>query len=118
MFELNFEQLCIQPFKIGKTLFQKKQAPHVHAHNPQHTYAHFAHLDHTHSHVPVRVYKCTHCDHKGHLVKFCYDRVRSINFANQNIWVSNNANPRGPKRKWVPKSPPLVFNVGVGSHMT
>ena len=23
-----------------------------------------------------------------------------------------------PKRKWVPKFPPLVFDVGVGSHMT
>ena len=32
--------------------------------------------------------------------------------------VPNNANPRGPKRKWVPKFSPLVFDVGVGSHMT
>ena len=39
-----------------ETLFQKKQALHVHAHNPRHTYAHFAHHDHTHSHMYV---ECT-----------------------------------------------------------
>ena len=65
-----------------------------------------------------RVYKCTHCGRKGHLAKFCYDKINSLNFANKNVWVSNHANPRGPKRKWVPKSQPLVFDVGVGSHMT
>ena len=55
---------------------------------------------------------------KGHLAKFYYDKVNSINFVNKNIWVPNNANPRGPKRKWVPKSLPLLFDVGVGSHLT
>ena len=55
---------------------------------------------------------------KGYLAKFCYDKVNPINFTNKNVWVPNIANPRGPKRKWVPKSPPLVFDVGVGSHMT
>ena len=55
---------------------------------------------------------------KGHLAKFYYDRVNSINFVNKNVWVPNKTNPRGSKRKWVPKSPHLVFDVGVGSHMT
>ena len=55
---------------------------------------------------------------KGHLVKFCFDKVNSINFANKNVWVPNNTNPRGPKRKWVPKFSPLVFDVGLGSNMT
>ena len=82
------------------------------------SWSHFAHHDHTHSHVHVRVYKYTHCGSKGHLAKFCYDKVNSINFANKNVWVPYNTNPRGPKRKWVPKSPPFVFNVGVSSHMT
>ena len=97
---------------------QKKQVSHVHAHHPQHIYAHFVRHDHTHSHVHTKVYKCTDCGHKGHLVKFCYDKINAINFANKNVWVPNHANPRGPKRKWVPKSPPFVFDVGVGSHMT
>ena len=101
-----------------KILFQKKQAPHVHAHNPRHTYAHFALHDHTHSHMHARVYKYTHCGRKGHLAKFYFDKINHINFTNKNVWVPYNANPRGPKRKWVPKSPPLVLVIRVGSHMT
>ena len=54
-----------------ESLFQKKQVPRVHAHHPQHAYAHFARHDHTHTHMHPRVYKCTHCDRKDHLVKFC-----------------------------------------------
>ena len=50
--------------------------------------------------------------------KFYFVKVNSINFANKNVWVPYDANPRGPKRKWVPKFSPLVFDVGVGSHMT
>ena len=38
--------------------------------------------------------------------------------AKKNVWVPLDANPRGPKRKWVPKSPPFVFDVGAGSHTT
>ena len=64
-----------------------------------------------------KVYKCTHCDRKGHLAKFCFDRINVLNSAiKKNVWVSYNTNPRGPKRKWVPKSPPFVFDVGAGSH--
>ena len=66
----------------------------------------------------ARVYKCTHCGRKGHLTKFCFDKTNYINFASKNIWVLYVANPCGPKRKWVPKSPPLMFDVGVGSHMS
>ena len=65
-----------------------------------------------------RVYKCTHCGRKGHLAKFCYVKINAMNFANKNVWVPLDANPRGPKRKWVPKSLPLVFDVGEGSHKT
>ena len=50
---------------IVETLFQKKQVPHVHAYHPRHIYAHFAHYDHTHSHMHAKVYKCTHCGRKG-----------------------------------------------------
>jgi len=81
-----------------ETLFQKKQSPHVHAHHPQHAYAHFACHDHTHPQLHTRVYKCTYCGRKGHLAKFCYDRVNHFNFVNKNVWVPNKTNPRGPKR--------------------
>ena len=51
------------------------------------------------------------------LAKFCFDRINHLNFANKSIWVPYDANPRGPQQKiWVPKSPPLVFDIGVGSH--
>ena len=55
---------------------------------------------------------------KGHLAKFCFDKLHHVNFANKNFWVPYKTNPQGPKRKWVPKSPPFVFDVGEGSHKT
>ena len=97
-------------------MFSKKQTPPSHAHH-HHAYSLFARHDHTNTHMHARVYKCTHCGRKGHLAKFCYDKINAINFAhNKNIWVPYKANPQGPKRKWVPKSPPCVFDVGEGSH--
>ena len=49
----------------------------------------------------------------------CYDKINFLNFANKkNTWVPYKTNPHGPKRKWVPKSPPCVFDVGEGSHTT
>ena len=93
-----------------------KQVPHVHAHHP---HAHFARHDQTHTHMHPKVYKCTHCGRKDHLAKFCYDKINALNFANkENVWVPYNANPQGPKRKWVSKFPHCIFDVGVGSHMT
>ena len=60
---------------------------------------------------------CTHYGRKGHLAKFCYDRMHDSNLANKFIWVKKGANPHGPKRVWVPKTTPTLFDVGVGSHM-
>ena len=57
-------------------------------------------------------------DVKGHLVKFCYDRINDSNLANKFVWVRKGTNPHGPKRVWVPKTTPIVFDVGVGSRMT
>ena len=76
------------------------------------------HLMHTYSSMYARVYTCTYCGRKGHLARFHFDRLNSSNFANENIWVPNVINPYGPKNIWVPKSPSLIFNVGVGSHKT
>ena len=67
----------------------------MHAHPTQHTP--HVHHDHTHAHMYVRVYTCTHCDRKDHLAKFCFDRLNSLNFANKNVWVPNITNPVGPK---------------------
>ena len=66
-------------------------------------------------HLYSRVYRCTHCGRKGHLAKFYFDRINLLNFANKNVWVPIASNPRGPKTIWVPKSPTLIFDVGVGS---
>ena len=47
--------------------------------------------------------------------KICFDKISTLKFANKNVWVPYDAKPRGSKKKWVPKSLPLVFDVGVGS---
>jgi len=28
----------------------------------------------------AHVYTCTHCGRKGHLAKFCYDKINILNF--------------------------------------
>jgi len=103
-----------------ESLFQKKQVPHAHAHT-HHAHAYVAHHDHNHTHKHhTKVYICTHCGRKGHLAKYCYDRLGHFNFAKyKNFWVPyNKANPKGPKKVWVPKPPPHVFDVGEGSLKT
>ena len=87
----------------------------MHAHKPQHTYA--SHV-HTHNTMYAHVYTCTHCGRKGHLTKFCFDRINDSNFANRFVWVRKGANPHGPNKVWVSKSTPITFDVGVGSYMT
>ena len=111
----NLSNCAFNHNRLG-SMFRKKQIPHVHAQTPRHKYALHAHSHTTHMHA--RVYTCTHCNPKGHLARFWFDRLNSINFTNNNIWVSYNTNPRGPKKEWVPKFPPLVFDVGMGSHKT
>jgi len=61
-------------------MFRKKQIPPIHAHKPRHTHA--PHV-HTHNTMYAHVYTCTHCGRKGHLTKFCYDRVHDVNLANK-----------------------------------
>ena len=97
-------------------MFHKKHAPHIHAHYPRHTP--HVHHDHTHSHMYARVYTCTHCGRKGHLARFCYDRLNFVNFASNNVWVRKGANFHGPNKIWVPKFTPIVYDVGVGSRLT
>ena len=65
-------------------MFRKKHAPHMHAHPSRHTHAHHVHA---HATIYARVYTCTHCDHKGHLIKFYYNRLNATYFACKNVWV-------------------------------
>ena len=96
-----------------ESMFRKKHAPRVHVHHTRHTHA--SH-DHTHD---AHVYTCTHCGRRGHLAKFCFDRLHTNeNLAKKFVWVKEKTNPHGPKRVWVPKTTPPLFDVGVGSHMT
>ena len=84
-----------------ESIFHKKHAPLMYAHKARHTHAHHAH---THD-LYANVY--THCGRKGHLAKFCYDRINDSNFANQFVWVKKGANPYGPNKIWVPQA--LLF---------
>ena len=74
-------------------MFHKKHAPHVHAHHTRHTHA--SHV-HTHDSMYAHVYTCTHCGRKGHLVKFCYNRVHNVNFANKFVWFGKVLTPMDP----------------------
>ena len=106
--------MCHEPHTV-ESMFRKKHAPHMHAHHTRHTHAHHAHA---HDSKYTHVYTCTHCGRKGRLAKFYYDRLNISNFANKFVWVRKGVNPHGPKKVWVPKSTPIVFDVGVGSHLT
>jgi len=99
-----------------ESIFHKKHAPHIYAHHPQHTP--HVHYNHTHSYMYAKVYISTHCGRKNHLARFCYDRLNFINFANNNVWVRKGANHCGPNMIWVPKFTLIVFDIGVGSHLT
>ena len=91
LFGLHFEPICYESQEIGIHV-RKKHAPHVHAHHTPHT-----HASHIHSHNTMygHVYTCTHYGRKGHIAKFCYDRINDSNFANKFIWVRKGANPYG-----------------------
>ena len=87
----------------------------MHAHKSRHTHAHHVH---THNTMYAHVYICTHYGRKGHLAKFYYDRIHDENLATKFVSVRKGTNPHGPKRVWVPKTTPIVFDVGVSPHMT
>ena len=73
---------------------------------------------HTHNTMYAHVYTYTHCGRKGHLTKFCYDKIHDVNLATKFVWVRKGDNPHGPNRVWVPKTTPIVFDIGVDSRMT
>ena len=87
----------------------------MHAHPSRHTHAHYAH---TYDSMYANVYTCTHCRRKGHLTKFCYDRIHDSNFANKYVWVRKGTNLHGPKKVWVPKFTSVSFVVGLSCHKT
>ena len=61
-----------------------------------------------HAFMHGRVYTCTYCGRKGHLIKFYFDKLNS---SNDHIWVLK-ANTIGPKKIWVPESTNLLLDVG------
>ena len=87
----------------------------MHAHKLRHT--HVSHV-HTHDTMYAHVYTCTHCERKGHVAKFCYDRVHNVKFTNKFVWARKGAKSHRSNRVWVPKVTPIIFDVGVGSRLT
>ena len=114
LFGLHYEPVCYEPHTVGIHVLQET-APHIHAHKPRHTHA--SHI-HTHNTMYAHVYTCTYWGRKGHLAKFCYDRVHNVSFVNRFVRVRKSANSHGPNRVWVPKFTPIVFDVGVASRLT
>ena len=97
---------CVMDHKKLKFMFHKKHAPHIHAHHTRHT-----HASHVYSHdtMYAHVYTCTHCECKGHLAKFCYDRIHNSNFANKFVWVRKSTTPMDPIRYGYQNSPLLYL---------
>ena len=93
-------------------IFRKKHAPHMHAHQSRHI--HDSHI-HTHDTLYANVYTCIHCNRKGHLAKFCYDRLNTLNFTGKFVWVRKGANPHGPKKVWVIFIPLALISKGACS---
>ena len=77
-----------------ESMFRKKHAPHMHAHKPGHTHAHHAH---THDYMYANVYTCIHCGRKGHLAKFCYDRIQIQILQINLFWLGKMLTPMHPK---------------------
>ena len=110
-------------------MFPKRQTlrkPHVshtppkpqahHAYHSTHIYATYAHHTHTHhALLYAKMYSSTYFGRKGHLIKFCYDR---INVLNDHVWVLKT-NTLGLKKIWVSKLTPLLIDIGThqGSKM-
>ena len=105
--------MCCESYTFG--IFISKETSSIyHAHHTRHTHAPHGHNHHMYAHV----YTCTQCGRKGHLAKFFYDRIHVENLANNFVWVREGTNTHGPNKMWVPKTTPILFDVGVGSRMT
>ena len=69
------------------------KTPHVHHANTSHVnqaktpHVHKSHVHKPHGHCAFKyekIYKCTYCGRNGHLAKFCYDHINSMN---NPVWV-------------------------------
>ena len=68
-------------FDNKKLEFMFRKKPTSASHASHHSHAHHAHND-SHSHhtfMYANVYNCTFCGRKGHLSRFCYDRLHENN---------------------------------------
>ena len=66
-----------------EVMFSKKHIPkkqshathtHIHKSQPLHHAKHPKHAHTPHAFMYGKVFSCTYCGRKGHLVKFCYDK--------------------------------------------
>ena len=78
----------------------------MHAHKSRHTHA--SHV-YTHNTMYVHVYTCTHYGRKGHLAKFCYDKIHDVNLATKFIWVRKGSNPPWTQKSMGTKDHPYVI---------
>ena len=106
--------MCQESYTFG--IYVLKETSSIYA-CTQITATHASHV-HAHNTMYAHVYTCTHCGRKGHLAKYCYDKIHDVNLATKFVWVRKGANPHGPNKVWVPKVTLILFDVGVGSHMT
>ena len=92
-----------------ESMFKKKTTHSSHtSHTPHIQNGH--HGDHSHhAYMYANVYRCSFCGRKGHVSRFCYDR---LNVTNNQVWVKRTNNP-GPTKIWVPKSPHSHVDIGI-----
>jgi hypothetical protein len=88
-----------------ESLFKKKNTHSSHVSHSSH--AHHGNHSH-HAHIYSNIYVCSFCGRKGHVSKFCYDR---LNVTNNQVWVKRTNNP-GPTKIWVPKLPHSHVDIG------
>ena len=68
-------------------LKRKTQGTHI---SQEQNNKHIHKVQHTHAYMYGKVYSCTHCGRKGHLVQYCYIK---LNFKNDNVWIRKVTNP-------------------------
>ena len=101
MFMLHMLIISHIPTLLNHNIYTTLHARHTT--HTKHVYTPHSH----HAYIYGRVYSYTYCGRKGHLAKFCFDR---INASNDHVWV-RRTNSIGPKKIWVPKSTNLLLDM-------
>ena len=88
-----------------ESLFRKKQISSLHAHIPRHTHAPHVYIHNT---MYAHVYTRTHYGRKGHLAKFCYDKIHDVNLELNLFGLEKMLTPMDPKECGYQR-PPLLY---------